>query len=38
MTDLQNVLVEIATALKSLLKEIEEYQFKSSEKVFSMGM
>jgi peptidoglycan hydrolase CwlO-like protein len=36
--EVQSVLAEIVAELKSLLKEIEEYQLKSSEKVFSMGM
>eukprot|EP00250_Pteridium_aquilinum_P012267 c20610_g1_i1 orf=555-1874(-) len=34
----QTVLAEIAGALRSLLKDIEEYQLKSSEKVFNMVM
>jgi peptidoglycan hydrolase CwlO-like protein len=38
LKEAQNVLEEIAAELRSLLKEIEEYQLKSSEKVFSMGM
>lgn len=38
LQDFQTVLIEVAAQLMSLLKEIEEYQFRSSEKVFNMVM